>query len=48
MTAHRPTGPITINARGECTKCHVPMVRNGAFIDCERCGRTVHVEEVRR
>lgn len=42
----RPTGPVTINRRGECTFCRVPMVRAGRFYDCERCGRTVHVEEV--
>lgn len=42
----RPTGPITITRDHRCTECGVKMVRVGSFYDCEKCGRTVHVDEM--
>lgn len=42
----RPPGPVTIDRAGRCTECGVPMVRFGNFLDCTRCGRTVHVDEL--
>ena len=40
--------PISMDRRGKCTICHIPMVKAGKFYDCEKCGRTMHEVEVRR